>query len=338
MIKNNFVSKMIFVIISVSIFFLNGFFYSAEAQTPQISLKFALITQASFPYYDGAAKFKELVEKKTNGKIEVKIYPGAQLGGSRETLEGIREGIIQLGIGDAVFGNMAPVYSIFELPFLMSGNEHMVKIAEGPIGKELATRIEADSGYIVLEWFSTGSPCIQTKNKPVVKADDLRGQKIRVMEVPMLVDTMAALGANPTPMPYAETYMALKQGVIDGALLDLVSVTSLKVSEVVKYITDHRKNPVWSSPRPVVMNAKYFRSLPQDMQKAIQETMLEAGKYQRGVFVSKEKESMDELIKGGITFTQIDFPTFEEKLAPIYDKWTKKLNAVEIVKKIQQIR
>ena len=316
----------------------SGSLWDRVAAAPKISLKFALITPTTFPYYDGAAKFKEIVEKKSNGEIEVKIYPGAQLGASRDILEGILEEIIHIGIGDAVLGNMAPIYSVFDLPFLVNGNDHMVKIAEGPIGVKVAKIIEEQSGFRVLAWFSTGSPCVQTKNTPVRKADDLNGLKIRVMEVPMLVDTMSALGANPTPLPYPETYMALKQGVIDGALLDLVSVTSMKVYEVVKHITDYRENPVWSSPRPIVMNAEFFDGLPADMQKLIRESMLEAAAYQRGVFVSKEQQSMEELKKMGIMFSEVDYQSFKEKLGPVYEKWTKKLEGEEIVKAIQAIR
>jgi tripartite ATP-independent transporter DctP family solute receptor len=314
---------------------------NVEAQTSKtekITLKFALFTPESFPYYDGALKFKELVENRTKGKVEVKLFPGGQLGNSRDTLEGILEGIIQIGVGDAVLGNMAPVYNVFSLPLLISGDEHMARTVDGPIGLEIAKRIEQQGGFTVLGWFSTGSATIETRNKPVVKVSDLKGQKIRVMEEQMIVDTLLGLGASPTPMPYGEIYMGLKQGLIDGCIVNLVTVITSRLQEVVKYTTDYRQNPFSCAARPVLMEKKYFSNLPKDIQDAIKESMIEAVKHERSVFATKEKNAMEQLRKEGVTFTQIDYNSFNEKLIPTYDKWTKKLQIEDLVKRIQGIR
>jgi tripartite ATP-independent transporter DctP family solute receptor len=337
MVKNILSIRLLLIVLIMGVLLINGNIDQVAGQE-KITLKFPLITSEKFPYYDGAAKFKELIESRSKGQVEVKIYPGGQLGGSRDIFEGILEGALHMAVGDAVLGNMAPVYNVFSLPFLINGADHMVRIVKGPIGEQLAKRIESEGGFRVLGWFSTGSAAIETREKPVVKVDDLKGLKIRVMEVPMLVDTLRALGANPTPMPYTEVYMGLKQGVIDGCLVNLVSVTTLKLQEVVKFITDYRKSPFSSSARPIVMKVDFFESLPKDIQKLIRECMLEAAEHERSVFVAREQKAMGKLKKEGITFTELDFSTFEPKLAPVYEKWTEKLKIEDIMKQIQAIR
>lgn len=186
---------------------------SAGAQT--VTLRFAMITADSFPYMDGAKKFKELVEARSNGAVKVLLFPGGQLGNEREINEAILEGSIQIGVGAGAMANLAPIYNIVQVPFLIQGQSHMAAIADGPIGAKLAERIEQQAGFKVLAWFSTGDSPIETVKKPIKTPADLAGVKIRVIETPVLVDAMRALGANPTPMAYPEVYTGLKQGVIE---------------------------------------------------------------------------------------------------------------------------
>lgn len=309
---------------------------SGQAEQEKIVLKFAQHTAQTFPYYDGAAKFKELIEAKTNGKVEVQIFTGGQLGGERDINEGILEGTIQLGVGAGALGTLAPIVNILELPFLITGQEHMAKIAEGPAGEALAKKIEEQAGFRVLGWFSTGDSGLQTKDVSVTTPADLKGQKLRVMEIPVLVDAVSAIGATPTPMPYPEIYTGLKQGVITGATVDVMSVETLKLNEVVNNMTDPRHAAFLAEPRPVIMSAKYFDSLPTDIQEAIKECMLEAASYERQVFVEKQAAILKSLEEGGFNLTKIDVDAFKEKLVPVTEKWAKELEAEEIIQLIQE--
>ena len=122
----------------------------------------------------------------------------------RDLLEGIRLGTLHMAVGAGALANFAPAYNVVQLPFLIKNQEHMVKIAEGPAGKLLSQRIEEQGGYKVLGYFSTGDSGIQTVKGPVRTPADLKGVKVRVMENPALIESMRALGANPTPMPFPE--------------------------------------------------------------------------------------------------------------------------------------
>ena len=309
---------------------------TAFAQT--VTLRFATITAESFPYTDGAKKFKELVEARSNGAIKVLLFPGGQLGNEREINEAILEGSIQIGVGAGAMANLAPIYNIVQVPFLIQGQDHMAAVADGPVGLKLAQRIEQQAGFKVLAWFSTGDSPIETVKKAVTSPADLVGVKIRVIETPVLVDAMRALGANPTPMAYTEVYTGLKQGVIEGAHLDVLSVDTMKVAEVAKFMTDWDQITFVSEPRPVIMSAKYFATLPAAQQKLIQDAMKEAAVYERQVFKDKMASIRKKLIEQGVTITKVDAPAFVEKVKPIWAKYAAQLKAEDLLAEIVALR
>lgn len=312
--------------------------FASRAFADTVTLRFAMITAESFPYMDGAKKFKELVEARSNGSIKVLLFPGGQLGNEREINEAILEGSIQIGVGAGAMANLAPIYNIVQVPFLIQGQSHMAAIADGPIGAKLAQRIEEQAGFKVLAWFSTGDSPIETVRKPVKTPADLAGVKIRVIETPVLVDAMRALGANPTPMAYTEVYTGLKQGVIEGAHLDVLSVDTLKIAEVAKYMTDWDQITFVSEPRPVIMSAKYFATLSTEQQKVIKDAMMEAAVHERQVFKDKMGQIRQKLVDQGVTITQVDADAFVEKVKPVWEKYAAQLKAEDLLAEIIALR
>lgn len=306
------------------------------AQT--VTLRFAMITADTFPYMDGARKFKEVVEARSNGAIRVQLFPGGQLGNERQINEAILEGSIQIGVGAGAMANLAPIYNIVQVPFLIQGQAHMAAIADGPIGAKLAQRIEQQAGFTTLAWFSTGDSPIETIKKPVRTPADLAGVKIRVIETPVLVDAMRALGANPTPMAYTEVYTGLKQGVIEGAHLDVLSVDTMKIAEVAKFMTDWEQITFVSEPRPVIMSAKYFASLSASNQQLIREAMQEAARHERQVFIDRMTQIRKKLVEQGVTITQVDAGAFVERMKPVWQKYAAQLKAEDLLAEIIALR
>lgn len=313
-------------------------FTTASLRAEGVTLRFALITGETFPYMDGARKFKELVEARSKGDVKVLIFPGGQLGNEREINEAILEGSIQVGVGAGAMANLAPIYNIVQVPFLIQGQKHMAAIADGPIGRKLAQMIEKQGGFRVLGWFSTGDSPLETVKKPVRTPADLEGVKMRVIETPVLVDAMKALGANPTPMPYTEVYTGMKQGVIEGAHLDVLSVDTLKIYEIAKYMTDWEQITFVSEPRPVIMSAKYFDRLSPTHQKLIRDAMREAAVHERQVFIDKMGAIRKKLLAEGVTITKVDAKAFTEKVRPVWEKYAEKLNAQDLLKGIIALR
>jgi tripartite ATP-independent transporter DctP family solute receptor len=282
-------------------------------------IKFAHHAPVTFPYQDGAMKFKEIAERLSAGKLDVQVFGGAQLGGERDLLEGIRLGTVHMCIGAGALANFAPAYNVVQLPFLIKNQEHMTRIAEGPAGKLLAQRIEEQGGYKVLGYFSTGDSGIQTVKAPVRTPADLKGVKIRVMENPALIESMRALGANPTPLPFPELYTSMKQGVVEGATIDYTALWTTKVYEAVKYVTEPGFHFL-AEPRPILISAKFFGSQPADVQKWITQAAAEAAAYERSLFKDRQSKAIEDLRAKGIQFAKMDDRAFLDAMRPVWQK------------------
>jgi len=282
-------------------------------------IKFAHHALLTFPYQDGALKFKEVAERLSGGKLDVQVFGGAQLGGERDLLEGIRLGTLHMCIGAGGLANFAPAYNVVQLPFLIKNQEHMTRIAEGPAGKLLSQRIEEQGGYKVLGYFSTGDSGIQTVKAPVRTPADLKGVKIRVMENPALIESMRALGANPTPLPFPELYTSMKQGVVEGATIDYTALWTTKVYEAVKYVTEPGFHFL-AEPRPVLISAKFFSSQPAEVQQWIAQAAAEASVYERSLFKDRQAKAIEDLRAKGIQFSKMDERAFLEAMRPVWQK------------------
>jgi tripartite ATP-independent transporter DctP family solute receptor len=285
----------------------------------KIVIKFAHHAPVTFPYQDGAVKFKEVAERLSGGKLDVQVFGGAQLGGERDLLEGLRLGTVHMCIGAGALANFAPAYNIVQLPFLIKNQEHMTRIAEGPAGKLLAQRIEEQGGYKVLGYFSTGDSGIQTVKAPVRTPADLKGVKIRVMENPALIESMRALGANPTPLPFPELYTSMKQGVVEGATIDYTALWTTKVYEAVKYVTEPGFHFL-AEPRPILISTRFFGSQSADVQKWIAQAAAEAAVYERSLFKDRQSKAIEDLRGKGIQFTKMDDRAFLETMRPVWQK------------------
>lgn len=306
------------------------------ADIQERELSFAYITPETFPYHDGAVRFKELVEERSDGKITVTLFPGAQLGGERDIEEGILEGSIHFGIGAGALAAFSPIMNLLELPFLIKNQEHMQAIIDSPVADELSSRIE-DGGFEVLDWFSTGDSAIQTVDKAIRQPSDLNGVKIRVIENPALVDALNALGANATPLPYPEIYNAMQQEVIEGSHVDWGSVTSLKLYELIEFSTGPEV-AFLAEPRPVIASVEFWSSLSADEQELIQTAMQEAAEHERQVFLEKQQTAIETVEAEGVTLTEIDEEAFASKLEGVYEKWAQELDAAELIEQIEELR
>ena len=313
---------------------LAGLALAAPASAQQkLALKFAHITPTSFPYQDGALKFKEAAERLSGGRIEVQVYPAAQLGGERDIEEGIRLGTIHLGIGAGALAGFAPIYNIVELPFLIRNQDHMVRVADGPAGQLLAKRIEEQSGFRVLGFWSTGDSGIQTVKAAVRTPADLKGAKIRVMENSALIESTRALGANPTPLPFPEVYTSLKQGVVEGAHLDYTALYTAKVFEAVKFISEPGFHFL-SEPRPLIMSAKFFDGLPRETRDILRKAAAEATAHERAVFRERQEKAIQELRARGLQFSKLDEKAFLDAIRPVWQKIARELKAEDLLEEI----
>jgi len=328
---------------AVTVFALAGCSGGASApskETEEIgehTLVFALITAETFPYFDGATKFKELIEESTDGKITVDVFAGGQLGGERDINESILDGSIHLGVGAGALATLSPVMNLLELPFLIQDQAHMQRIIDSEVGDQLSERILNEGGFEVLDFFSTGDSSIQTVDVSIEQPSDLDGLKLRSIENPALADALTALGANPTPMPYGEVYTGIQTGVIEGATLDWGSVNSMRLFELVSNATAPTA-AFLAEPRPVIMSASFWDSLNSAEQDAISKAMTEAAAYERQFFIDLQEDAIAAIQDAGVEFSEIDEDAFLDILQPVWEKWATDLDAEDLLATILELR
>ncbi|NEU31076.1 TRAP transporter substrate-binding protein [bacterium LRH843] len=260
----------------------------------------------------GANRFKELIEERTNGDVTVNIFPDSHLGGERDMLEGMKLQTVDVVItGDALFGMFAPEYGGISLPFLVKDTDHLDRVLDGEIGQEIDGVIRETLNSRILDYWHRG-PRNLTANKEINSPDGLSGMKLRVPELPLIVEAWKVLGANPTPMAFNELFVALEQGTVDGQENPLDMIYTSKLHEVQTHvmITEHLVAPMI-----VVMNNDKFESFPEDIQTKIEEAFEEAGTYQKQLVKDNEAEYLKKIVDDGtIIVEEVDRDAFSKKI------------------------
>lgn len=265
--------------------------------------------------------FKEFVEEKTDGGVQVTLHINAALGGDRQATEAMQLGTVECGIiGSSTLATFAPRYNVFDLPFAFKDFETAYKLIDGPLSDKLEADLEPQ-GIRILGWGVNGFRNVSNNEKPIRTPEDMKGMKIRCMENPIHIATFKAMGANPTPMSFSELYTALAQGTVDGQDNPVVLTYSSKFYEVQDYysLTGHI-----FAVAPLVVSETFFQSLPEEYQEVI----LEAGKrYEVSERAATEKQDVEmlELLKE--TGMKVNALTDEEKTmfveatASVYDEF-----------------
>ncbi|MET3504632.1 TRAP transporter substrate-binding protein [Halalkalibacter oceani] len=260
----------------------------------------------------GAQKFKELIEERTGGELTVNIFANAQLGGERDLLEGMSLQTVDMVItGDAIFGMFAPEYSGLSLPFLIKDTDHLDRVLDGEVGDEINAAINESLNSRILDYWHRG-PRNLTANTEIRTPDDLNGMKLRVPEIPLVVEAWKILGANPTPMAFDQLYVALEQKTVDGQENPLDMIYTSKLHEVQNYVmtTQHL-----IAPMVVVINNDTFESFPEEMQAQVVEAIEEAGTYQKQLVKENEEIYRQLIIDDGTTIIDdVDRDAFAKKL------------------------
>lgn len=283
-----------------------------------ITLKLAHTGSESHQYHIASEKFKELVEEKTDGTVEVEIHPNATLGSEGEAIEQVMEGTIQMTTvaADSSLANVMPEMNVFGLPYLFEDKEHVYSVLDGEIGDELLTKAN-DQNMKGLGYWEVGFRHLTNNKKEINTPEDVKGLKIRVQPAPVWENHMKALGANPTPVDFNELYSSLDQGVVDGQENPLPTIDSMKFYEVQKYVslTAHTYTPA-----VVLMNSNVWEDLSEEQQKALEEAVKETTDYQREFLADKEDEIVKRLKENGVTITEPDRDAFREATKDVKNK------------------
>ncbi len=290
----------------------------ATMASDKMTLKFGSGHSQYHPIEQGYALIKDILAETSDGRINVELFPNAQLGNESEMVEMTKLGTMT-GISVGRFEETSTKLYLLTLPFLFKDYAHVNKTLAGPVGEYLATFPEKN-GLKVLDWWHSGFRQITNKVRPIKTPADFEGLKMRTPPLENILRTMKAFGASATPIPYPELYMALKTGVVDGQENPYVNIYSEKFYEVQKYVTE--VNYIYI-PSPFLVNLDWWNSLDPEDRDLIQNAVKVAGKFCNGLTESQDKEYLRKLVEEhGMEFYS---PTDEERAAfvglvqPVYD-------------------
>lgn len=297
------------------------------AHAQERTIKFAFQNQKEHPQAQGAQKFADLVAAKTNGRIAVKLFPGGTLGGDLQTVSALQGGTVEMTVLNAgILSAQAKEFGIYDFPFLFASPQEADAVTDGPFGKKLLDKLQAKN-LVGLGYWELGFRNLTNSKKPITKAEDIAGLKIRVIQSPIYIDMFNALGANAVPMPFPELYTAMEQKAVDGQENPFSTILSSKFAEVQKHLTVTRH---MYNPQAVIVSKKFWDSLNPADQKAVTEAMAEATTFQRSVSRSQADVALEELKKAGMLVTEFspaEVDKLRAKVKPVVEKHSDKVGA-----------
>jgi tripartite ATP-independent transporter DctP family solute receptor len=270
------------------------------------------------PRHEAAVKFAEVLRAKSGGRIEVQVAPSGQLGDDAAMVTALRTGALDMSANSqGALANAVPEYAAFGMPFLFSDAGQAFRLLDGPLGKELADK-SAEKGMVVLGYWDNGIRQMTNGKRPITKVEDMKGLKMRTPPDATLVDIMQALGAEAQQIKFAELYVALQQGVVDGQENPLMNIHASKLYEVQKHLalTNHQ----FQLP-PVLISKRSWDRLSDADRKAVQEAAAEATALQRKLSAESEAKLLVDLKAKGVQVTTIDKAAFAKATAAVDDKW-----------------
>jgi TRAP-type transport system periplasmic protein len=287
------------------------------------------------PYHKGALKFKELVEEKSNGRMQIDIYPSSQLGNGRDQIEGAQIGSIHFHIGSvAPVTNFAPKFNLLNLPYLFESREHAFKVLDGKIGKDIAADLET-RGLVNLGYMENGWRHMTNNKQQIKTSEDAASMKLRVQESPPYISFIKALGSTPVPIPFGELYTALEQHVVDGQENPLAQIYLNKFNEVQKYLslTAHNYDAA-----VFIMSKTTYDTLPEDLQQVVDDAAKESVHYERQVAMEAEEKLLEDLKKTDVEIEENpDRESFRKAVEPVYKEFEESIGK-EIFEEIDRLR
>lgn len=314
----------------------------ATAADYKAEYKLSTVVGKPFPWGIAGERWAELVKEKTQGRINIKMYPGTSLVGGDQTKEftAIRQGAIDLSIGSTI--NWSPQVkelNLFSMPFLMPDYKAIDALTQGEVGKDLF-KILAGKDVVPLAWGENGFRELTNSKRPIRSPDDLKGLKIRVVGSPLFLDTFSALGANPTQMSWADAVPALSSGAVDGQENPLTIFTVAKL-----HAAANQKNlTIWgyvADPLIFVVNQEVWKSWKPEDQKFVSEAAVQAAKENIGAarkgLIPPDDTTIKEVQGLGVNvirLTDAEKAAFQKATKEVYDKWAKQIGP-ELVKKAE---
>lgn len=297
----------------------------SPARAAQFEYKWAHDLPITYPMHKRIVAMCDDIERETNGRLKISVYPNSILGGQSAMLSQMRSGAIQiLSTINVVYTQVVPAAGIEALGFAFKDAPQAIKTMEGPLGGYVHQQFLARNIYACEKRWSLGMRQVCSNNKLIKTPDDFVGFKMRTPPGQISVDLFTTLGASPTPITATEMYTSLKTHLVDGLELPVDAVQLFKIFEVIKYISI--TNHMWTG-YFVTFNLDAWKALPSDIQAAVERNNAKYAVLEQQDREAAEGSYREQLRGEGIVFTDADVDAMRAKLKPYYAKWKEAFGA-----------
>lgn len=281
------------------------------------TFKFGHAADENNTWHKGAMKFAEEVAERSNGRIEIKVYPSEQLGNEVDNVTAIQAGTADMVLSGESLQNWADIVGIMSTPYLIRDSDHLHKVINGEPGKILEDEIYEKAGLKVLGYFERG-PRMLTSNRPIYSLEDVEGLALRVPSVPLFVETWGHWGAKPTPMAFSEVFTSLQQNTIEAQENPIALLNSGGFYEVQKYLNDTHHVRGWIY---MLIGADQWEALPDDLKTVMEDAAKAAQEYENQLFLEDESKIFESLInEKGMEFIETDTSGMEKAASEYYQE------------------
>jgi tripartite ATP-independent transporter DctP family solute receptor len=297
------------------------------ARAAEIELKYGNNLPLNHPLNVRAAEAAEQVKARTNGRVEIKIFPNNQLGGDTDMLSQVRNGAITFFTPSAlVIATLVPVAAINAVGFVFSDYDQVWKAMDGPVGAHVRAAISRVNLHAFEKMWDNGFRQITTSGQPIESAKEMAGLKIRVPVSPLSVSMFKALDSAPASLQFSEVYSALQTRIVDAQENPLPIIQVAKLYEVQKHcaISNHIWDGFW-----FIANGRAWNGLPPDVKTIVTEAINEAGVKQRADISALNQTVQADLASKGLAFNRTSPDSFRAKLrdAGFYREWQGRFGA-----------
>ena len=299
---------------------------------PTLNFKLAENQPEGNPITEGMHKFADLVKEYTEGTVTIDVYSNGALTDEASSVDQLQLG--SLDFSRVNTNSLAPTvdeFGVFAMPYLFTSTEQKYKALDGEAGDAVMAKLD-DYGMVGLYFWEAGARCFYTTSKPIRTVEDLKGMKIRVQQTEVAISMVRALGAEATPMDYAEVFQGLQTGIVDGAENDFVSYYTSGHYEVAKYYSlDQHMAP----PAILLMSKVSWDKMSEAQQEAVRKAAYEAAVWQRQAMQDYQQESRAACEAAGSEIIEVDVASFQEAVSSVYDEYPRYSEIVAMINAVK---
>ena len=293
----------------------------------QINAKFAVTLSDKTHQGQGVARFVELVDKKSQGRIKIKPFYNGSLGNDVQVTSSLQGGTIEFTVPQtSTLTGMVKEFEILDFPFLFGSEQDAEKVLDGATGQKLLDKLPA-KGLVGLAYWENGFFNATNSKHPIQKWEDFQGLKFRAVQAKISQETVKALGANPVPLAVPELYTALETRTVDGQGTPSAVIAALKLNEVQKYLSLTKHS--YGAFLPLV-SKKFWDSLPPADQTILREAAVETRAFQRGVARDQAKNAETTMAAKGLLINDVtpaERQRMRAQVKPVWDMFAKDVGA-----------